>query len=499
MMSSAAPPAPVASLASRKAIARKPVGSTRVVTRARAAPAGVVAKGETMYDKIVRDHVVDQQEDGTMLLFIDRHMVHEVTSPQAFEGLRTAGRDVRRPDCTLVTVDHNVPTSDRSAFDTVENFIKETDSRLQVMALEENVEDFGLTYFGMDDKRQGVVHIIGPEQGFTLPGTTVVCGDSHTATHGAFGALAFGIGTSEVEHVLATQTLLQARAKNMRITVEGPFEAGVTSKDFILHVIGVIGTAGGTGSVIEFAGDAIKNLSMEARMSISNMAIEAGARAGIIAPDEVTFEYLKGRPMCPRARRGGGTAPCAVLGSRDRPGATTIERCHRRGGHRADGDVGHVAAEHGADHRRRPRPEADDPAKQAGVERALGTWASRSTSVRRSSDPGQGLHRLVHERPHRGHPRRRLRRQGAQVASHVRAMVARLGPRQGAGGGGGPRQDLEGAASSGAARLLHVPRDEPRQAGHKERCASTSNRNFEGRQGAGRTHLARPPWPPRPP
>ena len=302
MMSSATAPvgARVASLASRKAIARKPVGSARVVTRARAAPAGVVAKGETMYDKIVRDHVVDQQEDGTMLLFIDRHMVHEVTSPQAFEGLRTAGRDVRRPDCTLVTVDHNVPTSDRSAFDTVENFIKETDSRLQVMALEENVEDFGLTYFGMDDKRQGVVHIIGPEQGFTLPGTTVVCGDSHTATHGAFGALAFGIGTSEVEHVLATQTLLQARAKNMRITVEGPFEAGVTSKDFILHVIGVIGTAGGTGSVIEFAGDAIKNLSMEARMSISNMAIEAGARAGIIAPDEVTFEYLKGRPMSPK-------------------------------------------------------------------------------------------------------------------------------------------------------------------------------------------------------
>ena len=195
MMSSATAPAGarVASLASRKAIARKPVGSARVVTRARAAPAGVVAKGETMYDKIVRDHVVDQQEDGTMLLFIDRHMVHEVTSPQAFEGLRTAGRDVRRPDCTLVTVDHNVPTSDRSAFDTVENFIKETDSRLQVMALEENVEDFGLTYFGMDDKRQGVVHIIGPEQGFTLPGTTVVCGDSHTATHGAFGALAFGL------------------------------------------------------------------------------------------------------------------------------------------------------------------------------------------------------------------------------------------------------------------------------------------------------------------
>ena len=253
-----------------------------------------------MYDKILDDHMVDKQEDGTCLVYIDRHMVHEVTSPQAFEGLRNAGRIVRRPDCTLVTVDHNVPTSDRSVFDTVENFIKETDSRLQVLALEENVEEFGLTYFGLDDKRQGVVHIIGPEQGFTLPGSTVVCGDSHTATHGAFGALAFGIGTSEVEHVLATQTLLQKPSKNMRITVDGPFNQGVTSKDFILHVIGVIGTAGGTGSVIEFAGDAIKNLSMEARMSICNMAIEAGARAGLIAPDDVTFEYLKGRPMAPR-------------------------------------------------------------------------------------------------------------------------------------------------------------------------------------------------------
>ena len=182
----------------------------------------------------------------------------------------------------------------------MENFIKETDSRMQVMALEENVEEFGLTYFGMDDRRQGVVHIIGPEQGFTLPGTTVVCGDSHTATHGAFGALAFGIGTSEVEHVLATQTLLQSPSKNMRITVEGAFPEGVAGKDFILHVIGVIGTAGGTGTVIEFAGEAIRNLSMEGRMSISNMAIEAGARAGIIAPDDVTFEYLKGRPMSPK-------------------------------------------------------------------------------------------------------------------------------------------------------------------------------------------------------
>ena len=207
---------------------------------------------------------------------------------------------VRRPESTLATVDHNVPTSDRSMFESVETFIKEVDSQTQVLALETNVKDFGVAYFGMDDKRQGIVHIIGPEQGFTLPGNTVVCGDSHTATHGAFGALAFGIGTSEVEHVLATQTLLQKRAKNMQIDIQGELGPGVTSKDIILHVIGVIGTAGGTGNVMEFTGEAIRKLSMEGRMSICNMAIEAGARAGMIAPDEITFEYIKGRPLAPK-------------------------------------------------------------------------------------------------------------------------------------------------------------------------------------------------------
>ena len=226
-------------------------------------------------------------------------MVHEVTSPQAFEGLRLANRGVRRPDCTLLTVDHNVPTEDRTELKDIESFISEINSRTQVLQLEKNVEDFGLKYFGMEDERQGIVHIIGPEQGFTLPGTTCVCGDSHTATHGAFGALAFGIGTSEVEHVLATSTLPQVKGKNFLINIEGKLDEAVKSKDIILHICGVIGTAGGTGCVIEFAGSAIRSLSMEARMSISNMAIEAGARAGLIAPDETTFEYLKGRPMSP--------------------------------------------------------------------------------------------------------------------------------------------------------------------------------------------------------
>ncbi|KAJ5232662.1 3-isopropylmalate dehydratase [Penicillium chermesinum] len=254
----------------------------------------------TLYDKVFSSHVVNEQDDGTCLIYIDRHLVHEVTSPQAFEGLKNAGRPVRRPDCTLVTVDHNIPTTSRKNFKNAADFIEETDSRLQCTTLEENVKDFGLTYFGMGDKRQGIVHIIGPEQGFTLPGTTVVCGDSHTSTHGAFGALAFGIGTSEVEHVLATQTLLTRRSKNMRVQVNGELAPGVTSKDVVLHIIGVIGTAGGTGAVIEFCGSVIRNLSMEARMSICNMSIEGGARAGMIAPDDTTFEYLKGRPLAPK-------------------------------------------------------------------------------------------------------------------------------------------------------------------------------------------------------
>jgi 3-isopropylmalate/(R)-2-methylmalate dehydratase large subunit len=251
---------------------------------------------KTLFDKIWDNHVVHKDADGTCVLYIDRHLVHEVTSPQAFEGLRMSGRKVRRPDATLAVPDHNVPTTDRTN-------IADEESRVQLAALDKNARDFGVVYFPIQDKRQGIVHIVGPEQGFTQPGMTIVCGDSHTATHGAFGALAFGIGTSEVEHVLATQTLIQKPAKNMRIAVEGKPHPGVTAKDFILAIIGKIGTAGGTGHVIEFAGEAIQALSMEGRMTVCNMAIEAGARAGLIAPDETTFAYMKGRPMAPKGEQ----------------------------------------------------------------------------------------------------------------------------------------------------------------------------------------------------
>ena len=248
---------------------------------------------QTLYDKIWNEHIVHQQDDGTTLLYVDRHLVHEVTSPQAFEGLRILKRKVRKPNLTLAVADHNVPTTSRS------KGIDDQESRIQVETLEKNCEEFGIELFGMKDKRQGIVHIIGPEQGFTQPGTVIVCGDSHTATHGAFGALAFGIGTSEVEHVLATQTLIQKKSKNLRVNVIGNLQTGVTSKDVILQTIGRIGTAGGTGMVIEYAGSVIENLNIEERMTICNMSIEAGARAGLIAPDEKTINYLKNKPMSP--------------------------------------------------------------------------------------------------------------------------------------------------------------------------------------------------------
>ena len=253
-----------------------------------------MAKARTLYDKIWDDHVVDEQPDGTCLIYIDRHLVHEVTSPQAFEGLRATGRKVRAPEKTLAVVDHNVPTTDRSKPN------EDPESIAQIEALAQNVREFGIEYYDEFDRRQGIVHIIGPEQGFTLPGTTIVCGDSHTATHGAFGAFALGIGTSEVEHVLATQTLIQNKAKNMRVTVDGKLPTGVAAKDIILAIIGEIGTAGGTGSAIEYAGEAIRALSMEGRMTVCNMSIEAGARAGMIAPDATTYAYLKGRPKAPQ-------------------------------------------------------------------------------------------------------------------------------------------------------------------------------------------------------
>ena len=251
---------------------------------------------KTLYDKIWEDHLVHQQSDGTSILYVDRHLIHEVTSPQAFEGLRMQKRKVRRPELTLAVPDHNVPTTDRS------KGILDNESKLQVDTLRNNCKEFDIQLFDVNDKRQGIVHIIGPEQGFTQPGTVIVCGDSHTATHGAFGSLAFGIGTSEVEHVLATQTLIQKKSKNFRINVNGKLPFGVTSKDVILKIIGKIGTAGGTGYVIEFAGEVVRDLSVEQRMTVCNMTIEAGARAGLIAPDEKTFNYFKDKPMSPKGK-----------------------------------------------------------------------------------------------------------------------------------------------------------------------------------------------------
>src|SRR5881227_1150691 len=256
-----------------------------------------MSKPTTLYDKIWNDHLVHEADDGTCLLYIDRHLVHEVTSPQAFEGLRATGRKVHAPEKTLAVVDHNVPTTDRSKPN------PDPESIEQIKALADNAKEFGIEYYGERDRRQGIVHIIGPEQGFTLPGTTIVCGDSHTATHGAFGALAHGIGTSEVEHVLATQTLIQKKSKNMRATVDGKLPPGVTAKDIILAIIGEIGTAGGTGHVIEYTGEAIRALSMEGRMTVCNMSIEGGARAGMVAPDAMTYAYLEGKPKVPKGQR----------------------------------------------------------------------------------------------------------------------------------------------------------------------------------------------------
>ena len=364
---------------------------------------------KTLFDKIWESHLVEEQEDGTCVLYIDRHLVHEVTSPQAFEGLRMANRKVRRPQATLAVADHNVPTTDRS------KGIDDEESRIQVEALDKNAVDFGIPYFGMNDIRQGVVHVIGPEQGFTQPGTTIVCGDSHTATHGAFGALAFGIGTSEVEHVLATQTLLQGRAKNMCVRVEGDLPAGFGGKDLILAIIGQIGTAGGTGCVIEFVGDAVKALSMEGRMSLCNMAIEGGARAGMVAPDEKTFAYLKGPAHGAEGRRLGQGAGL-LEDAADRRG----REIRRRGRHRhlESGPARHLGHQPAGRrrHRRhrarsagrgRPRP----PRRHAALARLHGPERGHQDDRYRHR---HGVHRVLHQRPDRGLPRRRGRGQGPQ-------------------------------------------------------------------------------------
>lgn len=451
----------------------------------------------TLYDKVFDDHVVHRDEDGTCLLFIDRHLVHEVTSPQAFEGLKNAGRSVRRIDCTLATVDHNIPTTSRSTFKNIETFIKEDDSRTQVMTLEQNVKDFGVRYFGMDDSRQGIVHVVGPEQGFTLPGVTMVCGDSHTSTHGAFGALAFGIGTSEVEHVLATQTLIQRKSKNMLVQVNGDLAPGITSKDLILHIIGKIGTAGGTGAVIEFAGEAIRKLSMESRMSICNMSIEAGARAGMIAPDDTTFEYLKGRPMAPKGEEWEKavnywktlhTDPNAKFDIVVEINAADIIPTVTWGTSPQDaipidGSVPDPAT-------------VDDPIKKSGMERAL-SYMGLTPNVPMTEVKvdkvfiGSCTNSRIEDL--------RLAAsivKGRKKADNVtRAMVVP--------GSGLVKTQAE---REGLDKVFEAAGFEWREAGCSmclgmnpdilsphERCASTSNRNFEGRQGAqGRTHLMSP-------
>jgi 3-isopropylmalate/(R)-2-methylmalate dehydratase large subunit len=449
-----------------------------------------MTKPRTLFDKIWDNHVVHRQDDGTCVLYIDRHLVHEVTSPQAFEGLRMAGRKVRRPDATVAVADHNVPTTDRS------KGIADAESRIQVETLEKNAKDFGVVYYGMDDVRQGIVHIIGPEQGLTLPGTTIVCGDSHTATHGAFGALAFGIGTSEVEHVLATQTLVQRPAKNMRVTVDGTVGPGVTAKDVILAIIGKIGTAGGTGHVIEFAGSVIRDLSMEGRMTVCNMTIEGGARAGLVAPDEKTFEYVKGRPSAPQ----GAAWEAAVaywktlpsdagakydkeifLDAKDIPPMVTWGTSPE--------DVLPIGAVV-------PDPaDAADEGKRAAIIRSLEYMGLK---------PGMKLAEVKIDKVFIGScTNGRIEdlravaaiAKGRKVAANVQALVV-------------PGSGLvkEQAEREGIDKVLIEAGFEWREPGCSmclamnadklepgERCASTSNRNFEGRQGrGGRTHLLSP-------
>ncbi|GEO82107.1 3-isopropylmalate dehydratase large subunit [Pararhodospirillum oryzae] len=449
-----------------------------------------MGKPTTLFNKIWQSHLVATQDDGTCLIYIDRHMVHEVTSPQAFEGLRMAGRAVRHPEATLAVADHNVPTTDRKAG------ISNPESRLQIETLEANARDFGVPYLAMDDIRQGIVHIVGPEQGFTLPGATIVCGDSHTSTHGAFGALAFGIGTSEVEHVLATQTLVQKPAKDMLVRVDGQLRPGVTAKDIVLAIIGEIGTAGGTGYVIEFAGEAIRSLSMEGRMTVCNMTIEGGARAGLIAPDDVTFEYLKGRPLAPKGAlweaavswwRTLKTDEGAVFDRTVVLDASTIEPQVTWG--TSPENVVPITG-------RVPDPAAEaDPARRAAMQRSL-EYMGLEAGTPMTEIPvdrvfiGSCTNGRIED----------LRAaaaiaKGRKVAASVNAIVV-------------PGSGLvkEQAEAEGLDEIFREAGFEWREPGCSmclamnddklapgERCASTSNRNFEGRQGrGGRTHLVGP-------
>ena len=447
-------------------------------------------EAKTLFDKVWESHVVERLEDGTCVLYIDRHLVHEVTSPQAFEGLRMAGRAVRRPDATVAVVDHNIHTSDRS------QPIVEADSRIQVETLEANVAEFGVPYFPLRDARQGIVHIIGPEQGISLPGMTIVCGDSHTSTHGAMGALAFGIGTSEVEHVLATQTLMQKPAKNMLVQVDGPLAPGVTAKDLVLAVIGRIGTAGGTGHVIEYAGEAVRGLDMAGRMTVCNMSIEAGARAGMIAPDETTFAYVKGRPYAPQ----GEAFDRAVEYWRTLPSDP---------GAHYDRVVTLHASEIAPMVTWGTSPETVLPITGAVPDPAAVADEAARAQMQRMLDymaltPGQELSSIPVDVVFIGScTNGRIEdiraaaevARGKHVAPGVRAMVVP--------GSGVVKQQAE---AEGLAPVMRAAGFAWREAGCSmclgmnpdklkpgQRCASTSNRNFEGRQGpGGRTHLLSP-------
>ena len=444
----------------------------------------------TIYDKIWNEHLVHQQEDGTSLLFVDRHLIHEVTSPQAFEGLRNSKRKVRQPKLTLAVADHNVPTTDRS------KGILDQESKIQVETLDSNCKEFGIQIFGMNDKRQGIVHIIGPEQGFTQPGTIIVCGDSHTATHGAFGALAFGIGTSEVEHVLATQTLVQKKSKNFRINVNGKLPIGVTSKDVILQIIGKIGTAGGTGYVIEYAGDLISNLSVENRMTICNMTIEGGARAGLIQPDQKVFDYLKDKPMSPKKENWEKALEYwSNLKSDD--GANFDKEINLNGK-----DIkpmvtwGTSPQDVVAIDGKVPNPKNEtDPDKKNSIERSLKYMGLNSdVSVKDIKIDKVFIGSCTNGRIEDLREAAKILKD-KKIANHVNAMVV-------------PGSGLvkEKAEQEGLDKIFINSGFEWREPGCSmclamnadklkpgERCASTSNRNFEGRQGrGGRTHLVSP-------
>ena len=445
---------------------------------------------KTLYDKIWEDHMVHQQKDGTELLYVDRHLIHEVTSPQAFEGLRINKRKVRRPDLTLAVADHNVPTSDRS------KGIADEESRNQVDTLRNNCKEFSVELFDMNDRRQGIVHIIGPEQGFTQPGTVIVCGDSHTATHGAFGALAFGIGTSEVEHVLSTQTLIQKKSKNLRINVNGKLPIGVTAKDVILKIIGTIGTAGGTGYVIEFAGEVIRNLSVEERMTICNMTIEAGARAGLIAPDQKTFDYLKGKPKSPKGDNWDKALAFwktlysdkeAKFDKEVNINASEIDPLVTWG--TSPQDVASITSN------------IPDPEQEKNDERKVAMYRSleytgQKTNVK-ISDIKIDIVFIGSCTNGRIEDLRNAAKivKGKKVAKTVSAMVV---PGSGLVKAQAEQEGLDKIfieagfdwREPGCSMCLAMNAD---KLNPKERCASTSNRNFEGRQGrGGRTHLVSP-------